>query len=100
MKKLLTSTVLAAALAVAGSVTLADAITIVNTNCVTDPTFAAAANCYMSERRISMQPGEVIYHSPVSSVIAANPGIEEMIDEEGFLPPYHMIATALVLNES
>jgi len=99
MKKLFTSTVLAAALAVAGSAAHAD-MTIVNAKCVTDPAFAAAANCYMSTHRISMQPGEVIYHSPVTLVMAANPGIEEVLDEEGFLPPNHMIATVPVPSES
>jgi hypothetical protein len=100
MKKLLTSTVLAAALAVALAPAAFADVKIVNKMCVTDPAFAAAANCYMSERRISMQPGAVIYHSPVNRVIKANPGIENMLDKDGFLPPYHMIATVPIAAES
>jgi len=72
-----------------------DGMVVVNQYCITDQTFATAANCYMSPEPIDFNRETYVYHSPISAVVEANPGIDAYL-EAGVLPPNHMIATVPV----
>jgi len=93
MKKLLTSTVLAAAFAVVGSIAFAQNInletTVINAACSDSSTVGL---CYFSMKPLPFDGSVLIANQTINQIRAVNPGIDDYIID-GMLPRLHVIAT-------